>query len=87
MKRWLKRKLYDPLPLWGGPLLYFSSRYFFQLGFLDGLQGLIYHFLQGFWYRFLVGAKIEEFDRALRDLPDNQGRHAELTRLSGLPLA
>jgi hypothetical protein len=27
---------------------------------LDGKEGLIYHFLQGFWYRFLVDAKIIE---------------------------
>jgi hypothetical protein len=32
----------------------------FKLGFLDGKEGLIYHFLQGFWYRFLVDAKLYE---------------------------
>ncbi len=40
--------------------IYFFYRYFFLLGFLDGKEGLIYHFLQGFWYRFLVDSKIVE---------------------------
>jgi hypothetical protein len=35
-------------------------RYIFKGGFLDGKQGLVWHFLQGFWYRFLVDAKIYE---------------------------
>lgn len=56
-----KRKLknvYSRLPLFFRPCIYFIWRYFIKLGFLDGKQGLIWHFLQGFWYRFLVDAKI-----------------------------
>jgi hypothetical protein len=30
---------------------------------LDGLRGLIWHLLQGFWYRFLVDAKIYQIER------------------------
>ena len=40
--------------------LYFCYRYYFQLGFLDGPEGKIYHFLQAYWYRFLVDAMIYE---------------------------
>jgi len=58
-KRWLKIR-YASLPLFVRPVLYFHWRYFLKLGFLDGKQGLIWHFLQGFWYRFLVDAKIYE---------------------------
>ena len=58
-KRWLKIK-YAKLPLFLRPVIYFHWRYFIKLGFLDGKQGLIWHFLQGFWYRFLVDAKIYE---------------------------
>jgi glycosyltransferase involved in cell wall biosynthesis len=86
-KRWVKQKIYNRLPFWLGPLSYFHYRYFFQLGFLDGREGLIYHFLQGFWYRFLVGAKIEEFDSYLRSLPNNEAKLIELERLSGYALA
>lgn len=58
-KRWLKIR-YAYLPLFLRPFLYFSWRYFFKLGFLDGKLGLVWHFLQGAWYRFLVDAKINE---------------------------
>jgi glycosyltransferase involved in cell wall biosynthesis len=58
-KRYLKIK-YASLPLFTRPLLYFFFRFFFKLGFLDGLKGVIWHFLQAFWYRFLVDAKVYE---------------------------
>lgn len=58
-KRWLKIR-YASVPLFIRPILYFSWRYFLKLGFLDGKPGLIWHFLQGGWYRFLVDAKINE---------------------------
>lgn len=85
-KRFLKETFYNRLPFWTGPLFYFLYRYFIQLGFLDGREGLIYHFLQGFWYRFLVGAKVMELDRAIRDLPGRDERRLELARLTGLRL-
>lgn len=58
-KRWLKIK-YVKFPLFVRPFLNFVLRYIFKGGFLDGKQGLVWHFLQGFWYRFLVDAKIYE---------------------------
>lgn len=61
-KRWLKIK-YAKLPLFLRPFLYFFYRYFLKFGFLDGKEGLIFHFLQGFWYRFLVDAKIYEIEK------------------------
>jgi len=45
------------------PFVYFIGSYFLKLGFLDGIPGLIWHFLQGFWYRFLVDAKIYDIMR------------------------
>jgi hypothetical protein len=30
---------------------------------LDGYRGLVFHVLQGFWYRFLVDAKLYEARR------------------------
>jgi hypothetical protein len=43
--------------------LYFNYRYIFRLGFLDGYQGLVWHFLQGFWYRFLIDVKVYEIEQ------------------------
>jgi glycosyltransferase involved in cell wall biosynthesis len=62
-RRWMKTHVYGRVPLFVRPLLYFVYRYFFRLGFLDGREGLIFHFLQGFWYRFLVDAKLYEYRR------------------------
>ena len=65
-KRFLKKK-YANLPLFTRPFIYFLWRYFIKLGFLDGKQGLIWLFLQGFWYRFLVDAKIYEIEKKAKD--------------------
>ena len=59
-KRRYYKNLYMKSPLFIRPLLYFMYRYFLKAGFLDGIQGLIFHFLQGFWFRFLVDIKIFE---------------------------
>lgn len=61
-KRWYKNNLYNKLPLFLRAFLYFQYRYWIRLGFLDGRKGLIWHFLQGFWYRFLVDAKILQIE-------------------------
>ncbi|MEY4501952.1 MAG: hypothetical protein RIS52_1842 [Pseudomonadota bacterium] len=58
--RWLKLKIYNRFPLGLRALLYFLYRYIVLLGFLDGRPGLIFHFMQGFWYRFYVDARIYE---------------------------
>ncbi|MFC5345668.1 glycosyltransferase family 2 protein [Brevundimonas staleyi] len=86
-KRWLKEGLYNRLPFWVGPLGYFLYRYIIQLGFLDGREGLIYHGLQGGWYRFLVAAKIVEWDRELSKLENAADQLAMLERLTGYRLA
>ena len=56
---WLKRR-WHRLPLYVRHILYFHYRYFLRLGFLDGKQGFIFHFLQGFWYRLLVDVHLDE---------------------------
>lgn len=62
-KRWWKESVYMGMPLFVRAWGYFLYRYIFRLGFLDGKEGLIFHFLQGFWYRFLVDAKLYERTR------------------------
>lgn len=63
-KRWLKLR-YQKLPLFIRPFLNFCYRYFLRAGFLDGKEGLVWHLLQGFWYRLLVDAKYFELKRSL----------------------
>lgn len=59
-KRWLMYNFYRRAPLFIRAYLYFLYRYVFRLGFLDGPQGLIFHFLHGCWYPFYTDAKIYE---------------------------
>jgi glycosyltransferase involved in cell wall biosynthesis len=59
-KRWMKVNFYARSPLFLRAFAYWGLRYFVQRGFLDGRPGLVFHFLQGFWYRFLVDAKLVE---------------------------
>lgn len=61
--RFLKNKVFYKAPIFLRSLLYFLYRYIFRLGFLDGFYGFAFHFLQGFWYRFLVDLKVMEFKR------------------------
>lgn len=58
--RWLKHNVYARFPPFLRAWLYFVYRYFFRLGFLDGREGLVFHVLQAFWYRFYVDAKLME---------------------------
>ena len=59
-RRFLKKNIYLKLPIFVRSFMYFFYRYFVRFGFLDGKEGLIFHFLQGLWFRFLVDAKIYE---------------------------
>ena len=58
-----KKQKYNEMPLFWRSFFYFIYRYLFKLGFLDGKEGFLWHFLQGFWYRTLVDAKIFEIEK------------------------
>lgn len=62
-KRKMKHK-YVRMPLFWRSFAYFCNRYFLHLGFLEGKEGFLWHFLQGWWYRTLVDAKIFEIKKA-----------------------
>lgn len=59
-RRFLKEKVYAKIPLFIRPFFYWFYRYFIRLGFLDGVQGAIFHFLHAFWYRFIIDALLFE---------------------------
>ncbi len=86
LTRFLKEHLYNRLPFEVSATAYFLLRYVLQLGFLDGREGAIYHFLQGYWYRVLVGAKVTELERELGDLTGDAAL-TRLAELTGLALA
>lgn len=82
-KRLIKENVYNKLPFTLSSTLYFLWRYIFKLGFLDGRSGLVYHFLQGWWYHFLVGAKIMELERAIAHLENKEAICEELSKITG----
>jgi glycosyltransferase involved in cell wall biosynthesis len=59
-KRWLREKVYGRAPWLLRPFLYWGYRYFVRLGFLDGMEGFLFHFLQGWWFRLLVDCRLRE---------------------------
>ena len=65
-KAWFK-SLWFKLPRYVRPLLYFTYRMIFKLGILDGRTGVIFHFLQGFWFRLIVDIKIDEIIKQQKD--------------------
>ena len=66
-KKKMKSRIYYKLPVILRPLILFLYSYFFRLGFLNGWQGFVFHFLQEFWYRLLVDFKILEFKKLMKN--------------------
>jgi glycosyltransferase involved in cell wall biosynthesis len=59
-KRFLRNGLFACAPLYVRSVLYFFYRYVLRLGFLDGKEGFVFHFLHGLWYFLLIDAKVDE---------------------------
>lgn len=67
-KQWIKQKIWNRLPLLSRSFIYFTYRYFFRFGFLDGKEGFIFHLLQGGWNYFLVDVKYIEMQRKNKNI-------------------
>lgn len=63
----VQKTRYARMPLFWRSFGYFFYRYIIRLGFLDGKEGLLWDFFQGFWYRMLVDAKVYEIKKACGD--------------------
>ena len=85
-KRHVKEKIYNRIPYQFSAPAYFIYRMIFQLGFLDGREGLVYHGLECLWYRFLIGAKAEELAAAIATIDDPVLACAELRSRTGLAI-
>lgn len=64
LKKRKKKSFYGRLPYFWRAWAFFFYRYILKLGFLDGVEGFLYCFLQCLWYRNLADAKILECYRA-----------------------
>jgi glycosyltransferase involved in cell wall biosynthesis len=65
LERGRRDRFYRWPPYWRA-VAYFLYRYIARLGFLDGRQGFLFHFLQALWYRVLVDAELETLKRRER---------------------
>lgn len=75
-----KKLKYACLPLFWRAFALFVYRYFFRLGFLDGKEGFLWHFLQGWWYRTLADAKVYEVKKRCGN--DPKAIEEEIKRIS-----
>lgn len=57
-RRLFFKNLWNRMPLFIRPILYFLYRYFILGGFLDGRVGSKFHYLQAYWYRRTVDENI-----------------------------
>lgn len=86
LKRMAKEGIYNRIPIFVRPFLYFLYRYFLRLGFLDGTKGFAFHFMQGYWYRSMVDLRVFEAEIILKDATSNVERIKILAELTGLEL-
>lgn len=61
-----RRRYYKSTPIIRA-FVYFLYRYFICLGFLDGINGFYFHFLQGLWYRLIVDIKFLEVKKQIKN--------------------
>ena len=66
---WLKNKWWK-MPLYLRPFFYFTYRFIFRLGFMDGRTGAMFHFMQAFWFRLVVDIKISELKNQQQKMND-----------------
>lgn len=63
-KKRAQKAKYAKMPLFWRAFGYFIYRYIVKGGWRDGKEGFLWDFLQGWWYRTLVDAKIFEVKKA-----------------------
>lgn len=85
IKRLLKERVYVRLPLGVRPWLFFAYRIILLGGFLDGYRGLMFHTLQGLWYRQLVDAKVMHVEWLMRR--DGCGFEQAIREVLGIDLS
>lgn len=65
-----KKHSYARKPLFWRSAAYFLYRYFLKGAWRDGKEGFVFTFIQGWWYRTLVDAKVYEIKRLCGDDPE-----------------
>ena len=84
-RRFLRTRVYQRFPLFLRPFLFWFYGYVLRGGFLDGIEGLVFHTLQRFWFRFLIDARIWELQRARSRVAASQPPRPAAWRFSSPP--
>ena len=74
----MKKHQYAKQPLFWRAFAYFCYRYFVKGACLDGKEGFLWTFLQGWWYRTLVDAKVFEIKRACGNDKEKIRQHLKM---------
>ena len=77
-KKRMKKHQYVKQPLFWRAFVYFCYRYFLKGACLDGKEGFLWTFLQGWWYRTLVDAKVFEIKRACGNDKEKIRQHLKM---------
>lgn len=77
-KKRMKKHQYVKQPLFWRAFAYFCYRYFVKGACLDGKEGFLWTFLQGWWYRTLVDAKVFEIKRACGNDKEKIRQHLKM---------
>lgn len=77
-KKRMKKHQYVKQPLFWRAFAYFCYRYFLKGACLDGKEGFLWTFLQGWWYRTLVDAKVFEIKRACGNDKEKIRQHLKM---------
>lgn len=59
-----KKGTYNKMPLFWRSFAYFLYRFIVKGGFLDGKEGFLFAYIQGWWYRTLVDANVMAAEKA-----------------------
>lgn len=86
LKRIIKESIYNKLPVFVRPFIYFMYRYFIRLGFLDGASGFAFHFFQGYWYRSLVDLRVYEAEKLFGRNDTKEEKIMKLEAITGLKI-
>lgn len=65
-----KKHKYAKQPLFLRAFIYFLYRYIFKGAFLEGKEGFLFTFIQGWWYRTLVDFKVYELKKDTNGDPE-----------------
>lgn len=53
-KRWIRNNIWENLPIFVRPFLYFLYRFLLKGGLFDGRTAFTYHFLQSLWFPMMI---------------------------------